>query len=96
MLGPIELGSDDSDEYLDAYQSDDEDGTKALDHEWKEILKEIEETKVEVFKKAKEFKPFTDLKDDFRLPGVHKDGGFPLDDPKVLGNYRQAFKDIAK
>ena len=45
MLGPVELGSDDSDEYLDAYQSDDEDGLKALDHEWKEFLKELEESK---------------------------------------------------
>ena len=45
MLGPVELGSDESDEYLDAYQSDDEDGLKALDHEWQEKLKELEETK---------------------------------------------------
>ena len=45
MLGPVELGSDESDEYLDAYQSDDEDGLKALDHEWQEKLKEMEETK---------------------------------------------------
>ena len=44
---------------------------------------------------AKNFKPHTDLTDDFRLPGAHKDGGFPLDDPEILARYRNAFKDIA-
>ena len=50
----------------------------------------------EILQLAKDFKPHNDLTDNFRLPGVHKDGGFPLDDPEILGRYRSAFKDIAK
>lgn len=42
------------------------------------------------------WKPFHDLKDDFRHPDAHKDGGFPLNDAAVIGKYRSAFKDIVK
>ena len=59
-------------------------------------MKEQEERKNEILQLAIDFKPHTDLTDNFRLPGVHKDGGFPLDDAEVLGRYRSAFKDIAK
>lgn len=34
--------------------------------------------------------------DDYRAPDAWKDGGFPLNDPEVLGKYRTAFKDIVK
>ena len=30
------------------------------------------------------------------MPDAHKDGGFPLDDPAVLGKYRGALKDVVK
>ena len=36
------------------------------------------------------------MKDDFRHPDAHKDGGFPLNDAEVIGKYRNAFKDIVK
>ena len=42
------------------------------------------------------FRPITDLRDDFRHPDAHKDGGFPLNDAAVIANYRNAFKDIVK
>jgi len=42
------------------------------------------------------WKPHTNLKDDFRHPDAHKDGGFPLNDAAVIGRYRSAFKDIVK
>ena len=42
------------------------------------------------------WKPIEDLKDDFRHPSAHKDGGFPLDDAAVISKYRNAFKDIVK
>lgn len=42
------------------------------------------------------WKPITDLNDDFRHPDAHKDGGFPLNDAAVIGKYRSAFKDIVK
>ena len=34
--------------------------------------------------------------DDWRQPDAWKDGGFPLNDPVVLGRYRTAFKDVVK
>ena len=48
----------------------------------------------EIIETARAFRPYTDLSDDFRVAGVHKDGGFPLDDPEVVGRYRRAAKDI--
>lgn len=42
------------------------------------------------------WKPISDLNDDFRHPDAHKDGGFPLNDAAVIGKYRSAFKDIVK
>ena len=45
---------------------------------------------------VKNWTPFTDMKDDFRHPDAHKDGGFPLNDAAVLGRYRNAAKDIIK
>ena len=42
------------------------------------------------------YRPVTDLRDDFRHPDAHKDGGFPLNDAAVIANYRNAFKDIVK
>ena len=41
---------------------------------------EEEEKMQAIFEMALNFKPHTDLTDNFRLPGAHKDGGFPLDD----------------
>ena len=41
-------------------------------------------------------RPFEDIHDDFRMPDAHKDGGFPFNDPEVVGKYRGAFKDIVK
>ena len=62
-----------------------------------DLFREIEqdERKDAIMEMAKKFKPHVDLKDDYRLPGAHKDGGFPLDDPEVLARYRNAFKHIA-
>ena len=40
--------------------------------------------------------PLHNVKDDFRHPDAHKDGGFPLNDAAVIGKYRNAFKDIVK
>ena len=62
-----------------------------------ELFREIaaDERKEGIMELAKGFKPHTDLTDDYRLPGAHKDGGFPLEDPEVLARYRNAFKDIA-
>ena len=34
------------------------------------------------------------MHDDFRVAGVHKDGGFPLTDPEVVARYRKAAKSI--
>ena len=45
---------------------------------------------------ALDWRPFEDIKDDFRHPEAHKDGGFPLNDAEVIGKYRNAFKDIVK
>ena len=45
---------------------------------------------------VEEWAPIQDLTDDFRHPEAHKDGGFPLNDAKVIGKYRNAFKDIVK
>ena len=42
------------------------------------------------------FRPIADLRDDFRHPDAHKDGGFPLNDAEVIANYRNAMKDIIK
>jgi len=36
------------------------------------------------------------MKDDYRMPDAHKDGGFPLNDAAVVAKYRGAFKDIMK
>lgn len=44
---------------------------------------------------AKNWKPI-DREDDWRQPDSWKDGGFPLNDPEVLGRYRTAFKDVVK
>ena len=62
-----------------------------------ELFREIaaDERKEGIMELAKGFKPHSDLTDDYRLPGAHKDGGFPLEDPDVLARYRNAFKDIA-
>ena len=57
---------------------------------------EEEEKMQAIFEMALNFKPHTDLTDNFRLPGAHKDGGFPLDDQAVLDRYRTAVKDIIK
>lgn len=45
---------------------------------------------------ARDFKPHFDLTDDFRFPGMHKDGGIPLEDQAVLDRGRLAFKEISK
>ena len=42
------------------------------------------------------WEPLHSIKDDFRHPDAHKDGGFPLNDAAVIGKYRNAFKDIVK
>ena len=65
------------------------------DYEDLRKLFEDDEKKDAIIEMARKFKPHTDLSDDYRLPGVHKDGGFPLTDAAVLERYRSAFKDIA-
>jgi hypothetical protein len=34
------------------------------------------------------------LKDEYRCKTAYKDGGFPLVDPEIIGNFRSAFKAI--
>ena len=96
-MGDNESGSEsslDSDDFMDALENtmdqDDflDDAGKAA--EAAEAAKIAED----IIQKARDFKPYTDLKDDFRVAGVHKDGGFILDDADVVGRYRKAGKSI--
>ena len=64
------------------------------DEELRKMIEE-DEKKDAIIEMARNFKPHTDLSDDYRLPGAHKDGGFPMNDAAVLERYRSAFKDIA-
>lgn len=64
-----ESSSVDSDEFMDALCSDEED--KEIKRKNKRALDIVEE--------ARNLKPL-DLSDDYRTPDAHKDGGFPLDD----------------
>lgn len=75
----------DTDEFMDALGSDEED---------KEI-KRKKERALQIIEEAKNLAPL-DLSDDYRTPDAHKDGGFPLDDAQVIGKYRNAFKDVVK
>ena len=80
-----ESSSVDSDEFMDALCSDEED--KEIKRKNKRALEIVEE--------ARNLKPL-DLSDDYRTPDAHKDGGFPLDDAQVIAKYRNAFKDVVK
>ena len=57
---------------------------------------EAKNEKARIRTMVQQWRPITDLTDDFRHPDAHKDGGFPLNDAAVIGRYRSAFKDIVK
>mmetsp|Transcript_15116 Transcript_15116/g.19118 ORF Transcript_15116/g.19118 Transcript_15116/m.19118 type:complete len:139 (+) Transcript_15116:1274-1690(+) len=85
--------SDDSDEFADAMEHSFRDnGSSDAESDDEEAKAEKER----ILTMVKAWEPVKDLRDDFRHPDAHKDGGFPLNDAAVIGRYRQAFKDIVK
>ena len=60
------------------------------------VLAEIRKEAPKIKQMVDNWEPYSNIKDDYRHPDAHKDGGFPLNDAAVIGKYRSAFKDIVK